>query len=75
MMEATTLVASIALGALIGRWWSIALAVPAGFIAQSVYSFEGFSNTEVGILFGIATVVGLAVGTVLRKGLRLILRA
>ena len=70
MIEDTTIAASLLVGALIGRWWSIALAVPAGLIGQSMYSWEGASDTEVGVLFGIASAIGLVVGTVLGKILR-----
>jgi len=66
-MEATTIGLSLLAGFVIGRWWSVLLAVPVGFLAQSAYSFEGFSDAEVGVLFGIAAAVGLVVGTGARK--------
>lgn len=74
MIEGSTIAASVVVGALVGRWWSIVFAVPAGFIAQSMFSFEGFSDTEVAVLFGIASAIGLAIGTALRKGAALLIR-
>jgi len=66
-LEAFTLVASALVGALVGRWWSIVLAVPAGLVASNTFSFEGFSSAEVGVLFGIAAAIGLVAGVGLRK--------
>jgi hypothetical protein len=57
----------LVLGALIGRWWSIALAVPAGLIGSSTYSWEGFSDTEVAVAIGSTVAIGLALGTAIRK--------
>ena len=72
MLEASTLIVSVLLGPLIGRWWSIILAVPAGLVAAATFSFEGFSDAEVGILFGIAIAIGLVVRTALRNGVRML---
>lgn len=60
---------SVLAGAVIGRWWSIVLAVPAGVAAASTFSFEGFSDAGVGVLFGIAVAIGLVAGTALRKAI------
>ena len=68
MLEGSTLIVSVLVGALVGRWWALLLAFPAGVIAASTFSFEGFSDAEVGTLFGIAVAVGLIAGVALRKG-------
>lgn len=70
MIEGLTFAVSGLAGALVARWWVLVLAVPGGLIAAGIFSFEGFSDTEVGVLFGIAVVIGLAVGVVVGKGLR-----
>jgi hypothetical protein len=67
VLEAVTIVVSVLVGAAVGRWWIVLLAIPAGFLAQSIFSFEGFTDLEVGVLFGIAVAVGLVVGTAVRK--------
>jgi hypothetical protein len=75
VIEAVTIATSVLVGALVGRWWVVVLAVPAGIFAQSVFSFEGFSDTEVAVLFGIVprsvwwwmSASGLVVGVCLRK--------
>jgi hypothetical protein len=70
VIEAVTLLLSLAVGVLIVRWWALVLAVPVGLIASSTFSFEGFSDAEVGVLFGVAVVIGLATGVLVGKGLR-----
>jgi hypothetical protein len=70
VFETVTLALSIAAGAVIARWWALVLAVPAGLIAARTFSFGGFSDAEVGLVFGIPVLLGLAVGVVLGKGLR-----
>jgi hypothetical protein len=57
----------VVFGALIGRWWSIALAVPAGLIGSSRYSWEGFSDTEVAVAIGSTVAIGLVIGIGIRK--------
>lgn len=74
MTETVIVATSVLVGALVGRWWIVILAVPAGLAAQSAYSFEGFSDTEVGVLFGIAVAIGLVVGTAVRKVLGILAR-
>lgn len=74
MFEVTIIVASVLAGAAIGRWWSVMLAIPAGYLAARSYSFEGFSEAEVGLLVGIAVAVGLAIGTAVRRGIGVLAR-
>ncbi len=59
--------AGVFVGALVARWWSVVLAVPVGVIASTMLSLEGLSGTEVGVLSGIVTAIGLVIGTALRK--------
>lgn len=66
-MEVTTIGLSLVAGFVVGRWWSALLALPVALVAQSAFSFEGFSDAEVGVLFGIASAIGLIVGTGARK--------
>ena len=66
-MEATIIGVGLPAGILIGRWWSVVLAVPAGLYGQSAYSFEGFSDDAVGLLYGITAAIGLVAGTAVRK--------
>jgi hypothetical protein len=68
-LEVTTIAVGVLIGVIIGRWWSILFALPAGLVAQSMYSFEGFSDTGVAVLFGIAVAIGLALGVLVRKGI------
>lgn len=68
-VEVAIVVLAVLLGALIGRWWSIALALPAALVGGSVFSFEGFTGAEVALLLGVASAVGLALGTGLRKAI------
>jgi hypothetical protein len=68
-LEVTTTLVGVLIGVIIGRWWSILFALPAGLVAQSMYSFEGFSDTGVAVLFGIAVAIGLALGVLVRKGI------
>jgi hypothetical protein len=68
-LEVTTIAVGLLIGVIIGRWWSILFALPAGLVAQSMYSFEGFSDTGVAVLFGIAVAIGLALGVLVRKGI------
>ena len=49
MLEVETIAVGVVIGATIGRWWSILLVVPAGLVAQGMYSFEGFSDTGVAV--------------------------
>lgn len=72
MSEAGILTASILVGAVIGRWWSIALAVPGGFAAGQALEFEGLTDVEMSLLTGFAVAIGLAVGAAARKGLGLL---
>lgn len=68
-MEIASIVLSILIGLLVGRWWSVVLALPVAVIAANWFSFEGFSGLEVGVLFGVVVVLDLVVGTAARKGL------
>ena len=66
-LEAATLALGGLTGAVLGRWWAVALAVPAGLAAASAYSVEGFSPLEVGVLFGVAVAVALSAGVTVRN--------
>ena len=58
--------AGICAGAILDRWWSFVLAVPVGVLASTMLNLEGLSGTEVGVLSGIATAIGLVIGTAAR---------
>ena len=55
MDEGGIIAVSIFIGAVIGRWWSVVLAAPAGLLAASAFEFEGFSRTEVAVLTGLVS--------------------
>ena len=69
-----TLALGILIGVLVGRWWAILLALPAALLASSVFSFEGFSDGEIAVLFGSGVALGLTVGVIVRKGIRRVTR-
>jgi uncharacterized membrane protein YfcA len=67
MPEDQVLGMSFLIGVIVDRWWAAVLVIPVGYIASTTCWFEGFSDAELGVLFGIAAAVGIAVGVPTRK--------
>jgi hypothetical protein len=67
--DTSAIILGVVLGALIGRWWVILLAVPFGVFAAITIDIEGLSDTEIAALTIFAVAVSLAAGVILRKGI------
>ena len=75
MDETAIIVVILFVGAAVGRWWSVVLAIPAGLLAGATYEFEGFSDTEMAVLTGIVVAICLVAGTAGRKAAHALIRS
>lgn len=66
--ETSAIIFGVLVGALIGQWWAVLLALPFGVFAAIRFDIEGFSDAEIATLSSFVVAISLAAGVVLRKG-------